>query len=87
MTKKLFILRPKGYNTSFEEGAWDPWYDKAFGYVICAESELEARTIASSDTQYDETLAAAWLDKKQSTCKELVAGRSTGIIMKDFAAA
>lgn len=85
---KLYLLRPVGYTDSFEAGAWSPWYDKAFGYVICAASPNEAREIASKQRGgYDENLYKAWLDPFKSSCVELKPTEKTGIIIEDFRAA
>lgn len=87
---KLWILRPCGYdkcNSCNEEAVpanWDPWYDKAFGFIICAPDETAARLIASGKAG-DES-KYAWLDSGQSTCVELAAG-DIGIVMMDFHAA
>ena len=50
---KLWILRPI-------EGSpyWEPWYDKAFGFVVRAKDEKEARMIAYRD-QGDEEIGRA----------------------------
>lgn len=38
---KIWLLRPID---GCDE--WNPWYDKAFGFVVCANSEQEAREAA-----------------------------------------
>jgi hypothetical protein len=80
---KLWILRPVGYSDVFEAGAWYPWYDKAFGFVVAAETEADARQLANED-HGDE--GAVWTDPAQTTCEELTAD-SAGIVMRDFHAA
>lgn len=87
MNNNLYILRPVGYTDDFKVGAWDPWYDKAFGYVVSAPNEDEARKLAAMDAKYDTQLSLAWLDAKQSTCKLLEASTETKIIITDFRAA
>lgn len=73
---KLYLLQPKGYpkdysdGCNFEQGAWDPWYDKCFGFVIAANSSIEARKIAQ-DNGGDERNADVWLDASLSNCIEL----------------
>lgn len=84
MDYKLYLLRPKGYTPNFEEGAWQPWYDKAFGFVVCALSETSARALAAQMVELDDRLAAAWLDPNQSTCEELVPTGQEEIIIEDF---
>lgn len=39
---KLWLLRP----IDPHGGLWDPWFDKIFGFVVRAETETEARTLA-----------------------------------------
>lgn len=80
---KLWILRP-----AKESLLWNPWYDKAFGFVIRAETEEDARRIAQEnagdETRYN---APAWTDPVNSTCIELTADGPEEEIMRDFAAA
>ena len=68
-----------------EHPTWQPWYDKAFGFVVRAGSERLARMIASRDAGDEE--AEPWLDEKQTTCVELVADGDAKIVLKDFWAA
>jgi hypothetical protein len=93
---KLWILRPieglvKGDNP------WEPWFDKAFGFVVCADSEDAARKFADSDAG-DENRGeflggktsdtkTPWMDARYSTCIELKPTQKPFIVMKDFYAA
>lgn len=77
---KLWLLRP----VSEESAPWEPWFDRAFGFVICAGDEQAARSMAASDAG-DEG-PEAWTNAALSTCIELAAGEE-GIVMRDFAAA
>jgi hypothetical protein len=77
---KLWILRP----VKEESPPWEPWFDRAFGFVLCAIDEPTARSMAASDSG-DEG-PEAWTDPALSTCNELVAGEA-GFIMRDFASA
>ena len=43
---KLWLLRPI---EGLENDPWEPWYDKAFGFVIRAETEKRAREIANEN--------------------------------------
>jgi hypothetical protein len=93
---KLFLLRPKE-NLPKCDNPWKPWYDKAFGFVIRAESEVQARQLAHHSAGDEnrcmwagEKIAdttAPWLDAKYSICIELVADGEPSIVMRDFAAA
>ncbi len=76
---KLWLLRPQ------TKAAWQPWYDKAFGFVVRAETAREAREYASDDAG-DEG-HACWLDATQSTCDELLPEGLIGVVLKDFASA
>ena len=85
---KLWLLRP----IDSESGPWDPWYDKAFGFVVVAPSEGEARAVTrdeAGEEVYDSPDDAnPWEDPKLTTCEELTAGNeSAHIVMRDFAAA
>lgn len=86
--KKIFVLRPVGYHDSFEEGLWDPWYDKAFGFLIAADDETEARTMASNaHSSYEHEMKAAWLNPELTTCKEISSYAETDtteILMADI---
>ena len=77
---KLYLLRPKEDNT-----IWKPWYDKTFGFVVRAESESEARLLASEES--GEEGDKAWLDGRYSTCEELTSKGKSEVVIKDFAAA
>ncbi len=82
MTMRLWVLRPKGD----DQPAWDPWYDKVFGFVIRATSELAARTLADmgGGPENSEQLGnRPWLDPAQSTCLELKSEGLEQMIMSD----
>ncbi len=82
---KLWLLRPKGYKTTISS-LWDPWYDKAFGFVIQAETEERARELAqfigADETRYPDTLA--WTDSELSDCKELIVEGPEHIVISDY---
>lgn len=85
---KLWILRPvEGLDK--KDNPWEPWYDKAFGFVVRAETEDEA-----GDENLGKFLSAKtantnqpWKEAKYSTCTELLAEGEAGVVMQDFAAA
>lgn len=91
---KLWLLKPvEGLK---ENNPWNPWYDKAFGFVVRAESEDVARKIANSSggsetgpirTKVYRTGGDPWLDKTLSTCEELLPDGKVGLVMRDFASA
>jgi hypothetical protein len=93
---KLWLLRPvktldKGDNP------WEPWYDKAFGFVVRAKDEQEARQFAHEDAGRENrgtflgvktaNTASPWLDPAYSTCVVLTARGEKGVIIQDFARA
>ena len=90
--RRLFLLRPVDGN----DKAWDPWYDKVFGFVVRADNEKQARALANAQGG-DECGPVRqsvyrmggdpWLDPDQSTCEELTAHGEAGVILRDFAAA
>ena len=92
---KLYILRPvEGLGN---DNPWEPWYDKAFGFVVRADSADQARQFANEDagdenrgmflSKKTANTTAPWTDEKYSTCEELKADGEAGVVMKDFAAA
>ena len=76
----LYLLRPRK-----DKAEWNPWYDKAFGFVIVAESEPEARGFAADECG-DEG-AEAWTSTELSECRPLTDEGPSGIVMRDFASA
>lgn len=86
---KLWILRPVGFSDIDLRGtSWDPWYDKAFGFVIRADNEDQARAIAQANGG-DETRESrtAWTDATLSTCEPLSDEGEPGVVIRDFASA
>lgn len=92
---KLFLLRPKE-DLPADDNPWDPWYDKAFGFVVRAENETKARALANSEGGDEtgkrniiiyRTGGDPWLDPKYSSCKELSQEGDEEIIMRDYAKA
>lgn len=81
---KLWLLRPKG-STNTPNWPWEPWYDKAFGFVVRAETEGEARAFAAADCG-DEG-RDAWMSYSRSSCEELSQEGDAGVIVQDYASA
>ena len=106
---KLYLLRPhtKYLEDDPEEefikdkdNPWEPWYDKTFGFVVCALNEKSARNYAAKDggrevkRLYDKEtynqieILNPWLDSKYSSCVELNAETvKAGVVIKDFVSA
>jgi hypothetical protein len=98
---KLWELRPLDkYRERDDPGRmdngnpWDPWYDRAFGFIVRAETEHQARQLAhenAGDENMEEKLgvrvshaSTPWLNSKYSTCTELLQDGESGIILQDF---
>lgn len=65
----------------------DPWnfpYDVAIGFVVRAETEQQARELATS--QAGDEGKKAWLDPKYTTCKSLSSVGDPEVILRDFKA-
>jgi hypothetical protein len=92
----LWLLRPVE-NLPIYDDPWDPWFDKAFGFVILAETETDARAFADKNAGEEnrgEFLGRKisntnnpWLTAKYSTCVRLDSITTPGIIIRDFASA
>ena len=86
---QLYILRPRG-GLPVDDDPWEPWYDKAFGFVICAASEAEARALAQSnggDEVYAKDGISPWTDANYSTCEVLKPSATSRIVLRDFQSA
>ena len=91
---KLWLLRPTE-TLKEHDNPWKPWYNKAFGFVIRAETGKEARETAhanAGDENRGEFLGSRiantinpWLDSKYSTCVKLTYKGNSEIILEDFA--
>ena len=80
---KLFILAPKDGNDEL----WGN-YDIFDGFVVQAEDEGQARGIADENGA-DENCGGRrepWLSQTYTTCKELVAEGSAGVVLGSFRA-
>ncbi len=74
---KLWLLRPVD--------DWEPWYDKAFGFVVRAETEGRARELASADAGNEG--AGVWLNADETTCEELSDDGPEAVVIQDFKSA
>lgn len=93
---KLWILRPINGLPPGDD-PWEPWYDCAFGFIVRAETEQEAREFAQADAGDEEkdtfldnkksNTKTPWMEPKYSTCLELLPDGEPGVIMQDFHAA
>jgi len=89
---KLCLLKPRE-NLPEDDNPWNPWYDKAVGFVVRAADSTQARALANK-AGGDETGPTshsvyhhggdAWLHPKYSTCEELIAEGPEGVVLRDF---
>ncbi len=96
LVRRLWLLRPVD-GLPDNNNPWEPWYDKSFGFVVCADSEDEARQMAhkgAGDENRGEFLSSKtadtqqpWMDAKYSTCIELTPAREKGVVIEDFRSA
>jgi hypothetical protein len=75
---KLWILRP----LKDDSAPWLPYFDRMFGFVIRAESEDKARSLAASN--WGDEGPDAWLSSRLSTCVELRADGPAGVILESY---
>lgn len=61
---------------------WKPWYDRAFGFVVRAETELEARKLAAGDAGNEGS--DVWLNEKLTSCDELFIEGDHEIVIRDL---
>lgn len=73
---KLWLLHP----INPHEGPWDPWYDKAFGFVVRAENETEARAFAANGCGDEGEYP--WINAVFSTCIELLPEGEQGVVIQ-----
>jgi len=83
---KLWLLRP----VSDGKGSpWHPWYDKAFGFIVRAETEQRARELAQAQggdevRAYRVASIPAWTDPTLSTCVEVTTDGEQEVVLCDF---
>jgi hypothetical protein len=83
MVNKFWLLYARDeYGTDNRESPWFNNWDCAHGFVVEAETEDEARRLASGGSG-DEG-AHAWLQSKYSHCIELLPSDKPGVILRDF---
>lgn len=66
---------------------WEPHHDKAFGFVVRAESEEEARWLAHESAGLENERIPGvqpWLDDQYSSCEELPAVGRREVILVNF---
>ena len=92
---KLWILKSKDPPEG-KEDPWVPWYNKAFGFVIRAKTEKQARKLANDNGGSEtgeishviyRTGGDPWLDPEFSSCEELQSKGKSEVIMKNYKSA
>lgn len=78
----LWLLQPTA-----NSNAWQPWYDKSFGFIVRAENEIEARRLANSESGDESENINVWLNEHHSSCTILTDTGPSEIVMRDFRAA
>lgn len=73
---KLYILEPVSPN------GWAYQYDVATGFVVAAQSPIEARRLAAG--QAGDEGSQAWLSPETATCRELKPGTTSGVVIRDY---
>jgi len=81
---KLYLLKPIDNITP---NPWEPWYDKAFGFVVRAKNENQARQMAQEQAGDEDRNGSPWLSDQQSICVLLTATGKPEVIIRDFHAA
>jgi hypothetical protein len=75
---------------------WEPWFDKAFGFVVRAETEQEARKFAAAEAGDEDAWRSdrdapgwrsVWEQPGKTTCVPLTAEGKAEVVLRDFAAA
>lgn len=82
---RLWLLQPTRTDKGNSHRFWTPWYDKAFGFVVRAANEADARILAA--TEHGDEGEYAWLDATASTCVELTANGMEEVVLRDFSRA
>ncbi len=78
---KLWLLRPRRGDFNPVNDHWEPWFEKAFGLVVRAETEQDARRFARE--MRGET-GKIWQDDRYTTCDELKAEGEPGVLLVDW---
>jgi hypothetical protein len=81
---KLWLLEPID-DLPWYSDPWEPWYDKAFGFVVRAADEKDAREMAAGFSG-DEG-SGPWLNAALTRCAELLPDGDSGVIMRHFVSA
>ena len=81
---KLWLLCPV---EDLQDGGnpWKPPYGKAYGFVVRAETEGEARVAADAEAGAENWYGDhPWKDARHSSCVELRAEGEPGVVMQDL---
>lgn len=92
---KLWLLRPIGFEghhwESPDKGSpWQVWYDTMAGFVVRAETELQARELAAEVAGEEQFADRArnirripnpWIESDLVSCTELMAEGAPGVLI------
>ncbi len=70
----LHVIYPVG-------SPWNPYHGTAFGFVVRAETEKEARNMCGKESWGEG--ADPWLDLTLTSCHELTLDGESGLIIRD----
>jgi len=86
---KIWLLDSREDFLHKDDDPWIPWYDKAFGFVVIAETEDEARELASEQAgdEADGDFFNPWMDEEYSTCVELKPEGVPRVVLRNFKSA
>lgn len=86
-TNRLWLLCPISRLPNNDD-PWKPWYDKAFGFVVRAETEEAARQLAHVNAGDENHCGLApWQNARYSTCVELPSDGPTETVLRSFRSA
>lgn len=74
---KAWLLRPM----NDEAGPWSEFFDRIFGFVVRAENESHARSLAAE--QAGDEGPDAWLCPHHSVCVDISGDGPAGVILFD----
>jgi hypothetical protein len=70
----IYLLKPRKNDSGGYPSHFCPWYDKAFGFVVCSYEERDARELAAANAgdeagfDRDDDLNNPWLDERYTDC-------------------
>lgn len=78
---RMWLLLPISLD---RPGPWRPVWDKAYGFVVRAETEAQARQVVADSDETGDEGADVWLDPTLALCREIPLDGTPEVIMRDF---